>query len=249
MFDDVELPNVVSISAPFENRINRIDTPFRHGGAATNLFYGTRQIAVSGVWLPTAGQTFSEMEIDFEAFRASLSRRRNKRLSLRLNWFFNASILSFTDSERSPGSIEYDITFFMNDPRQYKLGPNAIGDVDAETATTITFGTDTSMPDGLDTPVRMELTASSGYATEFTMTPTYSDDEVTGGNLVWTPGATGITKIYFDRQYAERGGIDVTEEFSGDFFAWPANTDVNVACSPSSGHNITAIIYYREATT
>jgi hypothetical protein len=246
-FNSVELPNVQGVSDPVPIRLGSFTTPMRIGGHTSTQFADIRKINVQCVYLPTAGQDFSDLELAFATFCSNMYNAGSARLSLRKNWFYLARIANINTDKKDPGSIEFDVDFHLDDPRQFKIGPNTDGSSDVESTIAVTWGTNFTTPAGLETPIKMYLVTSGGYVASLQMTPTYPGS-VVGDSLTWAPTAAGTTIVDFENQSASRSGVDVTDEFTGDFFTFaPGTVSMKIDTVPSSGQNIAATLYYREA--
>lgn len=244
-FNGIELPNVTGVAAPIPVRVARADTPMRHGGYVGRRFLATRSINVQGVFLPTVGQTFEEMELSYAGFSTSLVAAGLARLFLRRNWFYTAIIENVNESERNIGSIEYDIQFYLADPRQYKLGTDPLGANDTLTTQLITFGSLFTVAGAIRTPIELRLTAAPGHAATLVMTPNYSSPVSIGAPLTWTPAADGLVTVDMENQRAYRGATDVTSEFDGNFFDITPLSAMTITGTGTTGMSME--LSYREA--
>jgi hypothetical protein len=247
-FAGAELPEVIDVSAPTPTRVAKAGTPMRHGGYGGRRFVDARQISVQGVWLPSPGEDFMDMEKAYALWTAQIIAAGVGRLFLRKNWFYNAIVQDVNESKRDFGGIEYDLTFYLADPRQYKLGTDEAGGNDTPGGTVLTWGGNFETPDGLWTPMTLALDVTGGPPDLVTLTAQYTDPALADSeDLIWTPGAVGTTTVYFDRQYAERSGVDVTDEFDGSFFEFPPAQEMNIEADVDGTGTVAGTLSYREA--
>lgn len=247
-FNDIEIPNVDEVSMPSSTKLGVAENPMRHGGFFGRRFFASRKVQLSGVYLPTPGQDFDDLQLAYQLFISSLANAGEARLFVMKNWFFNAVYENVGEGKRDFGSIEFDLNFHCADPRMYKLGTDPDGGNDTESSSAVTHGSSFTIDDGVDSPVILELVASGGYTATLEIEPVYETPAtVTDEPLIWTPGATGTTLVYMDKQYAERGGVDVTSEFEGNFFGFPAGQQMHINFDPSAGSNITVTRRWRQA--
>jgi len=244
-FNGVELPNVIGIADPIPVRLGSYNTPMRIGGKTSSQFADVRKVNIQGVYVNTPGTSFSEMELSFATFCTNMYNAGEARLSLRKNWFYLARVAQINTKKDNVGSIEYDIDFVLSDPRQYKIGPDADGGTDAESTLAVTWDTNFTVPAGLPTPMKLYLVVTAGYPTTLQLAPNYAG--VVGDSLTWTIGATGTTIVDFESQSASRGGVDVTAEFSGDFFQFIPGGTMKITPTPGIGTHTTPTLHYREA--
>jgi hypothetical protein len=247
-FGGIEIPDVLEVSAPTPARVSKAGTPMRHGGYGGRRFLDVRQISVQGIYVTQPLQEFMDMEKAYALWCSQMFALGTARLFLRKNWFYNAIVQDINESQRDVGGIEYDVTFFCADPRQYKLGTDEAGGNDTPGSTLLIWGGGFDTPQGVWTPMTLSLAVTGGPPDLVTLTAHYTDPVLADSeDLVWTPGATGTTTVYFERQYAERSGADVTDEFDGSFFDFPPAQEMNIEADVDGSGTVAGTLSYREA--
>lgn len=242
-FNGVEIPEVFGVAAPMPARIGEADTPMRHGGFSGRQFMDARQITVQGVWLASPGQAFMDMEVAFAAYCSSLLNCGTQRLYLRDNWFYNAVCKNAVDSDRESGSIQFDLTFKLADPRSYREVPSG-GMTDAAAAAAITSGTTFDLGGDMNPPYSLSLVLTGATADYLTLT------SITGESFAVKPTDAGTLIASSNVQGLSRSGFDATSELAGSIFNLaPTGNKITVAgSSPDLALLSSMSVAYREAS-
>jgi len=229
-FNGIEVPNVFGVAAPVSNKDADGATPLRNGGFLGRQFIDARKITLSGVWVPGPDGDFDTMEADFETWRIQMLTAGYQRLFIRDNYYYNAQCSSLVDTHRDFGSIGYDATFKLPDPRAYRSIP-AGGTADgtssailvASGSTTFTVGGAVSPPWALQVQVVSAGTGSPGGAGPGEMTFTKVS---TGETFMFTGMQSGGTYVASSiGQFVTLDGTDATSLIAGDIFELDAGAN------------------------